>query len=52
MAWREVEKGNRAFAADVFDHRLLCDVVVVDVDATDLVVADELLGLRRGRPEK
>ena len=47
LAHREVTAGNRAFSAREFDHRLLSDIIVVDLDDTDLLALDDLLGLSK-----
>lgn len=43
--WDAVSKGDPAFKFGVFKHRLLSEVVVVDLGETDLFIVDELLGM-------
>jgi CRISPR-associated endonuclease/helicase Cas3 len=43
--WQAVEQNNQAFRYGIFRHRLLSELVVVDIDATNLFIVDELLGL-------
>jgi CRISPR-associated endonuclease/helicase Cas3 len=43
--YAELAAQNPAFRTDVFTHRLLADVVVVDLDKTTIMSLDDLLGL-------